>query len=114
VDWSVLEDVFEVMPAELVTDLVTSFLGAARSALADLQGARARGDLPAWRGIAHKLRGSCATLGARGMMDVSSIMETLDQSRLDAEGASLLDGLTAEFSRVDAALRADARLRDVR
>jgi CheY-like chemotaxis protein/HPt (histidine-containing phosphotransfer) domain-containing protein len=114
VDWAVLEDVFEVMPAELVTDLVASFLGAARSALADLQGARDRGDLPAWRGIAHKLRGSCATLGARGMMDVSSAMETLDQARLLAEGASLLDGLSAEFSRVDAALRADARLRDVR
>jgi CheY-like chemotaxis protein/HPt (histidine-containing phosphotransfer) domain-containing protein len=114
VDWSVLEDVFEVMPGELVTDLVTSFLGAARSALVDLRGARARGDLPAWRGIAHKLRGSCATLGARRMMDVSSAMETLDQARMDAEGASLLDGLSAEFSRVDAALRADARLRDVR
>jgi HPt (histidine-containing phosphotransfer) domain-containing protein len=44
------------------------------------------GDLPSWRRVAHKFRGSCATLGARGMMELTRQMEALDEARMSTEG----------------------------
>jgi signal transduction histidine kinase/CheY-like chemotaxis protein/HPt (histidine-containing phosphotransfer) domain-containing protein len=111
VDWGVLQDVLEVTRPEFLQELVSSFVKDARVALSELEAARMHGDLPSWRRVAHKFRGSCATLGARGMMELTRQMEALDEAGMTTEGAARLDALEAEFRRVDEALRAEGRLK---
>jgi hypothetical protein len=55
------------------------------------------------------MRGSCATLGARAMMRLTSDMEALDEKGLDAVGATLLAGLEDEFAMVHHALATEPR-----
>ena len=92
------------MEPEFVRELVDAFLRDAEAALTDLRATRAAGRAAAWRRIAHKFRGSCATVGARGMMEITSRMEALDQADLDARAVAQLDELEAEFRRVERAL----------
>jgi HPt (histidine-containing phosphotransfer) domain-containing protein len=108
VDWDVLQEVAAVTQPEFMRELVQEFLEHARSAMADLQGARARNDLAALRTVAHRLRGSCATMGARGMAQITGRLEALDQERLAAQGGALLEQLAAEAQRVEEALRGGA------
>jgi HPt (histidine-containing phosphotransfer) domain-containing protein len=107
VDWQVLRDVFDVTSAEFVRELVANFHEDAGSTFPLLEGARREADLGAWRRIAHKFRGSCAGVGARGMMEVTSQMEALEAPDLDAPGAALMEELGLELRRVEAALRAE-------
>jgi CheY-like chemotaxis protein len=113
IDWAVLQDVLDVTQPEFVSDLVASFLKDAREAFTALQNARGQADLQSWRRVAHKFRGSCATVGARGMMEITSSLESIDDTGLAAQGASLLIELRTEFQRVEDVLHGDglARLR---
>jgi len=104
VDDQVLKDLLAVMNPEVVRELVTAFREDARAALDDLGAALQQGDLSSWRRISHRFRGSCATLGARGMMDLTKRMEALDPPALNARGASLREELQAELNRVEDAL----------
>ena len=113
IDWAVLQDVLEATQPEFVGELVDTFLRDARDVLRDLQGAREQAELASWRRIAHKFRGSCATVGARGMMGITSAMESIEEAGLASRGVTLLDELRAEFERVEDVLQGDglARLR---
>jgi HPt (histidine-containing phosphotransfer) domain-containing protein len=106
-DWDVLSDLMAVTRAEFMRDLLALFVRDSRAALADLQGARLRGDLPAWRAVSHKLRGSCATVGARGMMRITTRMEGLAEADLGSQGERLLGDLEEEFARVQSELKAE-------
>ena len=89
---------------EFVSELVDSFLKDARDTFATLDEARGRRDLTPWRRLAHKFRGSCATVGARGLMEITHRMEAVDEAGLLAQGALLMEELQAEFRRVEHAL----------
>jgi CheY-like chemotaxis protein/HPt (histidine-containing phosphotransfer) domain-containing protein len=100
VDWEVLADLLEMTRPEFLQDLLGLFLRDSRRMLADLAQARLSGDHVAWRQVAHKLRGSCATVGARGMMAITARMETIEAADLAGSGDSTLRELKAEFEAV--------------
>jgi signal transduction histidine kinase/HPt (histidine-containing phosphotransfer) domain-containing protein len=108
-DWDVLADLLAVTRPEFIRDLVGLFVRETRTLLVDLQGARLHGDVTAWRRMSHKLRGSCATIGANGMMQLTAEMETLDETGLVSRGESLLEDLEEEFARVEETIRAEKR-----
>ncbi|HET8645419.1 MAG TPA: Hpt domain-containing protein, partial [Vicinamibacteria bacterium] len=107
IDWTVLEDLLEVTHPEFISDLLGVFLRDARAVLGDLDAVRRRGDAASWGQIAHRFRGSCATLGARGMVQLTTRMEALDQAELEDQGRGLLGELQAELGRVEQALRSE-------
>ena len=106
IDWAVLQDVLEVTQPEFVAELVASFLNDAREALSALHDARTQGDVLPWRRVAHKFRGSCATVGARGLMEITSRMEALEEASLRALGPALMAELEGQLRRVEDTLRA--------
>ena len=59
--------------------------------------------------MAHRIRGSCATLGAREMVRLTTRMEALDDEGLSSQGERLLAELDAEFRRVEQALGDERR-----
>ena len=75
------------------------FFRDAATALTDLRIAWREDDLASWARIAHKLRGSCATLGARAMMEICARMEDLDQAAMMESGERMLEDLEVEFAR---------------
>ncbi len=109
VDWDILADLASVTRPEFMRELVALFLLDTASALVDLQGARLHGDLSSWQRTAHKVRGSCATVGARGMMEITNRMESLDEDGLAAAGERLFDELAEEFAAVRDALKNEKR-----
>ena len=109
VDWDVLAELLAMTRPEFVRELLSLFLRDSRAILAELQRARAKGDLTAWRQMVHKLRGSCATIGARTMVGLTTEMEELDEGGLVARGEELLATLEAEFAAVRKALRSEER-----
>jgi signal transduction histidine kinase/CheY-like chemotaxis protein/HPt (histidine-containing phosphotransfer) domain-containing protein len=109
VDWDVLGDLLSVTAPDFVRDLLLLFSHDAATALTDLRIAWRDDDLDDWRKVGHKLRGSSATVGAVGMMEVCARMEALDQEGLAREGESLLDALDEEFRIVRRAFRKEER-----
>ena len=109
VDWDVLSDLLSVTRPGFVRELLVLFLRDAATSLTDLRIAWRDDDLDGWRRVGHKLRGSAATVGAAGMMDVCATMEALDEDGLARRGESLLDALEVEFHAVQAALRKEER-----
>jgi CheY-like chemotaxis protein/HPt (histidine-containing phosphotransfer) domain-containing protein len=110
VDGQVLRDVLEVADLEFVRELVAHFHVDARATFAELREALERVDLGAWRRIAHKFRGSCAGVGARGMMELTSQMESLEEPELPERGGLVLTELVAEHRRVAATLATESWL----
>jgi HPt (histidine-containing phosphotransfer) domain-containing protein len=109
VDWDILADLLSVTRPEFMRELIALFLRDTASALVDLQSARLHGDLSSWRRIAHKVRGSCATVGARGMVQLTTHMESLDEDGLASSGERLLDQLEDEFAAVRETFRTERR-----
>jgi CheY-like chemotaxis protein len=109
VDWDVLGELRAFMPPESVNDVLAEFVRDVRVALIDFEGARVRRELSSWRRLAHRIRGSCATLGARGMVDLTARMEALDDESLSSQGERLLADFDAEFRRVEQALSNEPR-----
>ena len=114
VDWDMVADLVAMTPPDFLGDLLALFYRDAATALTDLRIAWRDDDVEEWRRIAHKLRGSCATLGARAMMDLCGRIEDLDARSFAAEGEALLEALEREFDRARRVLseqqaRAEAR-----
>jgi two-component system sensor histidine kinase/response regulator len=105
VDWQVLKDVLEVTNPEFVRELVAHFHEDARATLGELARARERSDGAAWCRLAHHFRGSCAGVGAMGMMELTSRMEATPD--LAGEGLALLEELQIQLGGVEAALRGE-------
>jgi HPt (histidine-containing phosphotransfer) domain-containing protein len=77
--------------------------------MADLREAYERGARLECRQIAHKLRGSCATIGARRMMKLTAELEDLGDEAAAARGGAVLADLEEEFAAVRGALLTEKR-----
>ncbi len=98
IDWTMVADLLALTPPDFLVDLLGLFFRDAATALTDLRIAWREDDLVSWARVAHKLRGSCATLGARAMMDLCARMEDLDDATMLATGEAMLETLEAEFA----------------
>ena len=94
---------------EFLQELLGIFLRDSRRMVADLRAAHEGGDREAWRQVAHKLRGSCATVGARPMMNLTAEMEGLSDEEAVLRGGALLVRLEEEFAAVREALLSEKR-----
>jgi signal transduction histidine kinase/CheY-like chemotaxis protein/HPt (histidine-containing phosphotransfer) domain-containing protein len=99
IDWAMVTDLLALTPPEFLADMLALFFRDAATALTDLRIAWREDDAVSWERIAHKLRGSCATLGARSMMEICARMEELDQEAMMRSGEGMLDELETEFAR---------------
>ena len=76
-DWDVLGELLAMTRPEFLQDLLGLFLRDSRKMVTELAQAKIADDHATWRQVAHKLRGSCATVGARRMMALTAEMEDL-------------------------------------
>jgi HPt (histidine-containing phosphotransfer) domain-containing protein len=109
VDFEVLQELLSVTRPDFIRELLVLFLHDAAVALTDLRIAWREDDLDGWRSVGHKLRSSCATVGAVAMVEVCSQMEALPAGELARGGEALLDALDAEFRTVQETLRREDR-----
>ncbi len=109
VDWDVLAELLAMTKPEFLQELLGIFVQDSRVMLADLRRAHEAGDRAEWRRIAHKLRGSCATIGARRMMKLTAEIEELGDDDVSARGGARLIELEEEFAAVLQALLTEKR-----
>jgi signal transduction histidine kinase/CheY-like chemotaxis protein len=109
VDWDVLSELLAMTKREFLQELVGIFLRDSRRMVGDLRKAFERGDAAEWKQIAHKLRGSCATIGARRLMKLTAEMEELDGEAAATRGGAVLADLEEEFAAVRGALLTEKR-----
>ncbi len=105
-DAAVVEDL-RGLGSVFLRDALRMFLNGAPARLQSLADAMAQRDPSGVRARAHALRGSCAIVGARRMMDLCA---QLEEGAAAAAGDSLqplLDELRGEYAKVDAALEAE-------
>ena len=94
---------------EFLQELLGIFVQDSRVMMADLRRAHEGDDRKEWRRIAHKLRGSCATIGARRMMKLTAEIEELGDDDVPARGGARLIELEEEFEAVLQALLTEKR-----
>jgi CheY-like chemotaxis protein/nitrogen-specific signal transduction histidine kinase len=106
-DSNVLVELRSLMSPEFVAESIDLFLAKAKSSLPQLHEAAARADLAELERGAHRLRGSCAIIGARRMMKLAASIE--ERARAGGrEGLTRsLAELEEEFERVRVALEAE-------
>jgi len=109
IDWDVLAELLAMTKPEFLQELLGIFVQDSRVMLADLRRAHEGGDREEWRRIAHKLRGSCATVGARRMMKLTAEIEELGDEDVSARGGARLIELEEEFAAVLQALLTEKR-----
>ena len=109
IDWDVLAELLAMTKPEFLQELLGIFVQDSRVMLADLRCAHEGGDREEWRRIAHKLRGSCATIGARRMMKLTAEIEELGDDDVSARGGARLLELEEEFAAVLQALLTEKR-----
>jgi histidine phosphotransfer protein HptB len=89
--------------AALVTELIDVYLTDTAERVAAMREAATRGDTRAVRRLAHTLRGSSATIGARELAMLGARVEqTFTAGSADAR--TLLEAVVVEFDRVRARL----------
>jgi two-component system sensor histidine kinase/response regulator len=93
---------------DLVVELIDLYAEDAPRHLSAIRSALAAGDRAALRRAAHCLKGSSASLGARGMEMCCEKLERLSGGELLQEGAMLLACLEREYERAGSAF-ADER-----
>jgi len=109
VDWDVLSELLALTKREFLQELVGIFLRDSASLMAELRTAYEGGARAECQRIAHKLRGSCATIGARRMMKLTAEMEELGDEAAAARGGAVLADLEEEFAAVRGALLTEKR-----
>lgn len=82
---------------EFVAELIELFLGEAASNLAQLREQEAAGEVTEIRRVAHRLKGSCANIGAARM---TALLEQLETLNVLAEAPDLLNRLETEHERI--------------
>jgi signal transduction histidine kinase/CheY-like chemotaxis protein/HPt (histidine-containing phosphotransfer) domain-containing protein len=106
-DEVIIRELLAFTSADFVRELIELFL---RNTRAELLALRVSAHVPAQRqAIAHKLKGSCFTVGAREMAALCSRLETLPGDTPAAEAIGLLNALETEFEDTRNALSAPAR-----
>ena len=94
---------------DFLQELLGIFLRDSRRMVADLRAAHETENGEVWRQISHKLRGSCATVGARRMMRLTAEMEELPEAERQRRGGVLLSALEEEFRTVRQTLASEKR-----
>ena len=103
----IIRELLAFTSADFVRELIELFL---RNTRAELLALRVSAHVPSERqAIAHKLKGSCFTVGAREMAALCSRLETLTPDTPAAEAIGLLNALETEFEDTRNALSAPAR-----
>jgi CheY-like chemotaxis protein/HPt (histidine-containing phosphotransfer) domain-containing protein len=98
VDWTRLAALGDgLADQERIRHLVSLFLRTTRSSLESLGSLRTEADLPQARKTLHRLKGSCATLGARRMAGLIQDMEKAAEAGESARLAPMLDVLEEAF-----------------
>jgi signal transduction histidine kinase/CheY-like chemotaxis protein/HPt (histidine-containing phosphotransfer) domain-containing protein len=106
-DEVIIRELLAFTSADFVRELIELFL---RNTRAELLALRVSAHVPSERqAIAHKLKGSCFTVGAREMAALCSRLETLTPDTPAAEAIGLLNALETEFEDTRNALSAPAR-----
>ena len=93
--------------ADLVTELIDLFLEETKSQLKGLHKAHVSNDAKEIRRVAHLLKGSSASIGARQMAALYQELEGKDQANRNTEG--LLLRLDQEFELVRSALEVERK-----
>ncbi|MEI8306104.1 MAG: Hpt domain-containing protein [Chloroflexales bacterium] len=104
-DLSVLEEFVELIGAnapEITGKIVGLFLEETPPLIAELDAAVRESNYARVESIAHRLRGSCMSLGVYAMADRCAILEEC----LPHEGVALFTSVSAEYRRAKVALRA--------
>jgi CheY-like chemotaxis protein len=105
-DAAVVDDL-RALGSEFVREAFRMFLQSSPPKLQALIDAASAGDRPTLRARAHGLRGSCAIIGARRMMELCAEVEKRAESP-DSDGFSpLVEAVRLEFFAVRAALEAE-------
>jgi HPt (histidine-containing phosphotransfer) domain-containing protein len=98
VDRSRLDALFDTAAdPESIRNLISLFLRTTRGSLDSLRSQQAGPDLPQTRKTLHRLKGSCATLGARRLAALIEEMETAAEAGEAGKLAHLLVGLEEAF-----------------
>lgn len=97
---------------DIVVELMELYLEDAAGKLAAMRGRSAEKDCKPLARLAHSLRGSSASLGARRAAALCDELERIAESEPDG-GAMLLDGLELELARVRRVFEAERRRRAV-
>jgi PAS domain S-box-containing protein len=90
-----------------VADLVAIFLADVGDRVRSLRAAAKAGALAEMREYAHRVRGSCVTLGASAAAAAAARIEDQDADAVARDTQGLVDDLDREFERVRAALSAE-------
>ena len=89
----------------MLAELLAAYRDEARADLAQLEGAADGGDLAVVSNIAHRLKGSSATIGAAGVARIAAELEVAAGARDSAAAAELVDALSRALRETDRALR---------
>ena len=92
---------------DIVAELAGMFLEDARPRLSALEEAVQNDDAPAVELLAHTLKGSSGSMGARGMSVLCARLEDAGASGELSQSFGLLERLKEEFGRVDRAFEAE-------
>jgi len=106
IDRATFEALKETTGAELVLELVDTFLQEAPVMLEDLRRALAAKDADKFRRTAHSLKSNSNTFGALTLGAMARELELTSAAKVSAGGAAAVDALADEYSRVAAALTA--------
>jgi len=89
----------------LLTEIVALHRGDSSALLREILGAIASGAVPSVERLAHRLKGSLATLGAEVAADAAGRLEQAARSADAAEAGALVEALSREMERLGTALR---------
>ena len=97
--------------AVIVQELIDVYLTDTAERVVSIREAAARGDIATVRRIAHTLRGSSVSIGARELAAVGHRVEHTFTAE-SADGAALIERLAAAFERVRESLQRRQQRRD--
>ena len=106
VDPSALKGLRELGDAAAVRDIIEGFVKDSGERLAGLRAAASSGDADALAAMAHALKGSSGTLGAKGVERLAARLEAMGREKRVEEAAPLVESLEAEISEAVDLLRA--------
>jgi len=109
-DRDTLENLFDLQlegEPELLGELLDTFFDDTTRRLTDLREATSRGDAQAVEQAAHALKGSCANIGAKRMLQVCEDLEEAGRSKDLTKVPEQLALLEEEFVRAHAALETE-------
>jgi signal transduction histidine kinase/CheY-like chemotaxis protein/HPt (histidine-containing phosphotransfer) domain-containing protein len=88
-------------------EVIRSFLDQTPSVLSALRDAAGRADVPSIRRVAHMIKGTSSTLGARELSELCAEIERVGQTGCIADAGSRVIAVEASYRTVEAALKTE-------